>query len=162
MHLVSSLDRGRDLGGKSFGPPTTFFAGVLADPGAPDTGEESLLLRRKMDAGARFVVTAPVFRPDLLDALLANMGNQGIPVIASIRPLTSLQEAVSLCNEIPGAAIPETLLSRLSAAGSPERELQEGLAAARETLDSVRPLVNGVEVIAPGGRTSLALEILGL
>ncbi len=161
-HLVSALDRGRDLGGKSIGSPTGFFAGVLADPGAPDFEEEIRLLERKIEAGARFIMTAPLFRADLLERFLSRVRHHGIPLLAAIRPVISCQEAEFLNNEFPGVVIPEAALARLRAAGSPAGELREGVAVAREVLAAIQPMVNGVEVIAPAGRISLALEVLGL
>jgi methionine synthase / methylenetetrahydrofolate reductase(NADPH) len=161
MHLVSSLDSGQDIGGRNIGP-TAFYAGVLADPGAPDCEEEMRDLRKKLDAGARFVITAPVFCPDAVERLLSVTAERQIPVVASIRPVVTLEEAESLRNEIPGATVPDLLLARLSHAGSAERELREGVEAARETLGALRPMVQGIEVIAPAGRIELALEILGL
>ncbi len=162
VHLISALDRGRDLGGKSIGLPTGFFSGVLADPGAPGLEEELRLLERKLDAGGRFIVTAPLFRPDRLPPLVAVARSRGVPVIAALRPVTSLQEALFFSNELPGGDIPEELLARLRAAGSPAKELEQGVAAVREILEAIRSQVDGVELIAPAGRMPLALDILGL
>ncbi len=161
-HLVSALGRGYDLGGKSIGSPTGFFAGTLADPDAPDFEEEIRLVARKVDAGARFIMTAPLFKAEPLERFLSRIRRYRIPVFAAIRPVTSSREAEFLNNEFPGVAIPEATLARLRAAGSLGGEEREGVAAAREVLDAIRPMVTGVEVIAPAARTALALEILGL
>jgi homocysteine S-methyltransferase len=159
-HLVTGLNNGRDMGGKSIGRPTGFYIGTSADPGAPNIDEEVRFVEQKVQAGAHFALTTPVFRPELLELFLKKIRHCRIPVIACVRLLSSYREAEFLSNEVPGSAIPEPALERLRAAGTPEREFEEGRRFARELVSAVREVVQGIEITVPAGNYDAALEIL--
>ncbi|PYV18138.1 MAG: bifunctional homocysteine S-methyltransferase/methylenetetrahydrofolate reductase [Acidobacteria bacterium] len=159
--LVAGLNRGRDIGGKAIPRPTRFFAGVFVDPGALGLDEEIRRFEYKVEAGARFAITTAIFRPELLEQFLRRTRHCRIPVIAGILPLGGQGEAEFLNNEVPGMSIPEAMVARLQAAGSPEAGRRAGIEIARELVRQVRGMVEGVQVSVRGGRCSTALEILG-
>jgi len=159
-HLVASLNRGSDLGGKSIGRPTGFCIGVSVNPSAPNMEEEIHRLEQKMAAGAQFAITEPVFLPDLLYRFVKFTQSLRIPLIASIRPLSSCKEAEFLSNEVPGMVIPEPILSRIRSAGSDDKERLVGITIARETLHQLRNLVQGLEISLSGAPYTTALQVL--
>jgi homocysteine S-methyltransferase len=159
--LVAALNQGHDVGGKSIGGPTGFAPGVFVDPGALDLDEEIRRLEYKVEAGAEFVVTQAVFRPELLDRFLARTAHCRVPVIASIWPLRSAQDAEFLDNEVPGISIPEAMARRLQGAGSPSAERRAAVELARETVAQVRGSVQGIAVRVHDHDFETALEILG-
>jgi homocysteine S-methyltransferase len=158
-HLVTALNQGRDLGGKRIVPPTGFLVGVTVDPTALKLDEEIRRLEYKVEAGAHFAITTPIFRPEMLEMFLRRTEHLKLPLIAGIRPLSSYDETEFLNNEVPGFSIPDELLARMRNAGSPEREKQEGIVIAREIAERVRGLVQGIEVRIPGDSYGLAGEI---
>jgi len=160
--LVSGLNVGKDLGGKALGRPTGFYVGVSVDPSALNLEEESRLLASKVEAGAHFAITGPLFRPEVLERFLDRTQPGRIPLIAGLRLLTSYQDAEFLNNEVPGISLPESHIARMRAAGTPERERAEGIAIARELAQELRGMAQGIEITVPGGNYSLALEVLDL
>ncbi|MBN2198295.1 MAG: bifunctional homocysteine S-methyltransferase/methylenetetrahydrofolate reductase [Candidatus Aminicenantes bacterium] len=161
-NMVSTLNRGRDIGGKRLESPTAFLIGVGVNPGAVHAEYELSRFRWKVEAGAEFCVTQPVFDVRLLETFLERVKEWEIPVLAGIWPLVSLRNAEFMHNEVPGALIPEEIMSRMRKAQekSPEHARKEGVLIAREVLDRVRDLVHGVQISPPLGRLDLALEVL--
>jgi homocysteine S-methyltransferase len=162
-NVVRRLNQGLDPGGTSIGEPTRFVIGVAANQGAIDSERELERFHWKVEAGAEFAVTQPVFDPDELAGFLERIAPWRIPVIAGIWPLTSLRNAEFLANEVPGARVPEAVLERMRRAesGGTGAALTEGIRIAQEILEAVRGRVQGVQVSAPGGRSEVALEALG-
>jgi homocysteine S-methyltransferase len=162
-NVVRRLNQGLDPGGTSIGEPTRFVIGVAANQGAIDRERELERFHWKVEAGAEFAVTQPVFDPAELAGFLERIAPWRIPVIAGIWPLTSLRNAEFLANEVPGAQVPEAVLERMreAEAGGPEAAHAEGIRIAQEVLDAVRGMVQGVQVSTPGGRVEVALEALG-
>jgi methionine synthase / methylenetetrahydrofolate reductase(NADPH) len=146
-HLLTRLGEGQDLGGKDIGTPASFHVGVSVDPTAPDLDAEIERLDKKISAGAHFLVTEPVYEPDLLEKFLLRAGPPRLPLIATVRAVLNYREAELLRNEITGIGIPDSLVERLREAGSPEAERLEGLRAARETARALRPMTRGLMVI---------------
>ena len=162
-NVVRRLNQGLDPGGTSIGEPTRFVIGVAANQGAIDRERERERFRWKVEAGAEFAVTQPVFDAGELAEFLERIAPWRIPVLAGIWPLTSLRNAEFLANEVPGARVPEAVLERMrrAEAGGPEEAHAEGIRIAQEVLDAVRGMVQGVQVSTPGGRVEVALEALG-
>ena len=162
-NLVSRLNLGLDPGGNDLGSATKFVIGVGVNPAAPDAEREMSRFGWKMDAGAEFAVTQPVFDLEQLDRFLARVEPLGVPIIAGIWPLVSLRNAEFLANEVPGVTVPEAVLTRMRRASEHGKEaaLAEGVTIAREMLAAVRQRVAGVQVSAPLGRVPVALEVLG-
>jgi homocysteine S-methyltransferase len=162
-NVVRQLNRGLDPGGTSIGEPTRFVIGVAVNQGAVDQERELERLRWKVEAGAEFAVTQPVFDPAELAGFLERIAPLRIPVIAGIWPLASLRNAEFLANEVPGARVPEGVLERmrLAEAGGRDAAHAEGVMIALEVMEAVRGMVQGVQVSTPGGRFEVALDVLG-
>ena len=162
-NLVSRLNHGLDPGGNPLGGATKFVIGVGVNPAAPDFERELKRFAWKVEAGAEYAVTQPVFDLAQLDRFLARVEPFGIPIVAGIWPLVSLRNAEFLANEVPGISVPEAVLDRMrrSSAEGKEAALAEGVAIAREMLAAVRSRVRGVQVSAPLGRVPVALEVIG-
>ncbi len=161
-NLVARLNHGLDPGGNAIGAPTKFVIGVGVNPAAPDFEREMSRFAWKVDAGAEYAVTQPVFDLDQLDRFLDRNARHKIPIIAGIWPLVSLRNAEFLANEVPGISVPQTVLDRMRAASATGREegLAEGVRIAREMLAAVRTRVQGVQIAAPLGRVPVALEVI--
>ncbi|MBU6427408.1 MAG: bifunctional homocysteine S-methyltransferase/methylenetetrahydrofolate reductase [Cyanobacteria bacterium REEB65] len=158
-NMVTRLNMGMDVGGNPIGKPTSFLVGVGVNPGAVDLDHELRRFAWKVEAGAQFAITQPVFDPGQLERFLERISSYRIPIVAGIWPLVSLRNAEFMANEVPGVVVPPALLQRMRQE-SREAQLAEGLAIAREMLERVGPLVQGVQISAPFGRVELALEVL--
>src|SRR6266849_1491729 len=162
-NLVYRLDHGLDPGNNPIGQPTRFAIGVGVNPAAIDLDRELSRFAWKVDAGADFAVTQPVFDPQQLERFLKRVETFRIPIVAGIWPLLSLRNAEFLANEVPGVAVPESVLRRMQQASERGKEaaLAEGVKIAREMFEQVRGAVQGVQVSAPFGRVDVALEVFG-
>jgi homocysteine S-methyltransferase len=160
-NLVNNLNRGLDPGGNAIGQPTRFAIGVGVNPVAIDPEHELRRFEWKVEAGAEYAITQPVFDPAQLERFFARIGGSHIPVVAGIWPLVSVRNAEFLANEVPGVSVPESIIARMRAANekSKEHAVAEGIVIAREMLERVKPLVQGVQVSAPFGKVELALEV---
>lgn len=161
-NLVRNLNRGMDPGNNPIGEPTRFVIGVGVNPVAIDPAYELKRFHWKVEAGAEYAITQPVFDPAQLEAFLDSIHDVRIPVIAGIWPLVSARNAEFLANEVPGVTVPKEILERMRKANdkSKEHALAEGIAIAREALDRVRGAVQGVQVSAPFGKVELALQVM--
>jgi homocysteine S-methyltransferase len=160
-NLVSKLNHGLDPGGNAIGAPTSFVIGVGVNPGAIDIANEHRRFAWKVEAGAEFAITQPVFDVEQLERFLASIDDVRIPIVAGIWPLLSLRNAEFMANEVPGVIVPPHIIERMRRATEKSKEhgVQEGIAIAREMLERVRPSVQGVQVSAPFGKVELALEV---
>jgi methionine synthase I (cobalamin-dependent)/5,10-methylenetetrahydrofolate reductase len=162
-NLVRNLNHGLDPGGNAIGAPTQFVVGVGVNPAAIDPALELRRFEYKVEAGAEYAITQPVFDAEQLERFLASVSHTRIPIVAGIWPLVSARNAEFLANEVPGVTVPATVLERMRVANavSKDHALAEGIAIAREMLARVRAHVQGVQVSAPFGRVELALEVFG-
>ncbi|MGQ0615201.1 MAG: bifunctional homocysteine S-methyltransferase/methylenetetrahydrofolate reductase [Planctomycetaceae bacterium] len=160
VNLVVALNRGEALGGSPIGEPTRFHVGVRLDATAHDRKREVSRFAWKVDAGAEFAVTAPVFDPAALASLLADLPTRGLPVIATIWPLRSSREAEFFEQEMADIPVPAPLVERMKRAEASGGATQEGIAIARELAGQLRPMVQGMQVVAPGGDPAAALAVL--
>ncbi len=160
-NLVHRLNHGLDPGGNPIGAPTAFVIGVGVNPVAVDPERELRRLAWKVDAGAEFVMTQPVFDAGQFEAFLGRIGEFRIPVVAGIWPLVSLRNAEFLANEVPGVSVPPEVIARMRRAQERGKEaaVAEGVAIARELLARIRPMVQGAQVSAPLGRVPVAIEV---
>jgi methionine synthase / methylenetetrahydrofolate reductase(NADPH) len=158
VHIVHNLNRGLDLGGNPMGSRTALLIGVGANPGALNLDEEIRRFEWKVEAGAEYVVTQPVFDLALLERFLERVAYMKISVICGIWPLTSFRNAEFMANELR-VPVPEPFMDRMRRADSGEKARQEGVAIAREMVERVRPMVQGVQLSAPFGRYQLAVEV---
>ena len=159
VNLVRQLNHGLDIGSNSIGASTNFTIGVLANPGAPDIEHELRRFAYKVEAGAEYAITQPVFELRLLEEFLRRIEPFRIPVIAGVVPLTSLRNAEFMKNDLR-VSMPEEILLRMALADTPEVARQEGIRIAQEMLAAVRPYVQGVQVSAPFGRYTDAGEVI--
>ncbi|MDD3377526.1 MAG: bifunctional homocysteine S-methyltransferase/methylenetetrahydrofolate reductase [Candidatus Riflebacteria bacterium] len=160
VNIVNRLNHGRDLGNNPIGRPTAFVCGVGANPGAIDLDLEVRRFEWKVDAGAEYAITQPVFDVDLLERFLEKIKHVRIPIFAGIWPLTGLKNAEFMNNEVPGAAVPEEIMERLRKANSIEAQREEGIMIAREALERVKNLVDGVQLSVPFGRVENIVKII--
>ncbi|HXQ29538.1 MAG TPA: bifunctional homocysteine S-methyltransferase/methylenetetrahydrofolate reductase [Gemmatimonadales bacterium] len=160
-NLVYRLNHGFDPGGNPIGTPTRFAIGVGVNPAAPDLERELSRFAWKVDAGADFAVTQPVFDPAQLESFLRRVAQFRIPIVAGIWPLVSLRNAEFLANEVPGVSVPDSVLARMRRAtdGGKEAALAEGVRIAQEMFTLVKHEVQGVQVSAPFGRVEVALQV---
>ncbi len=163
-NLVSFLNHGMDPGGNPIGAPTSFVKGVGVNPGAADLDRELNRFFWKVDAGAEFAITQPVFDVAQLESFLEELvrRNLRIPVVSGIWPLVSLRNAEFLANEVPGIEVPESVLDRMRRASDKggDHPVEEGIAIARETWEALGDDLQGIQVNAPFGKVHLALRVL--
>ncbi|MSR36831.1 MAG: bifunctional homocysteine S-methyltransferase/methylenetetrahydrofolate reductase [Gemmatimonadetes bacterium] len=162
INVLTGLNHGLDPGGASIGAPTGFVVGMATNPGALDLDREVERYMYKVEAGADFAVTQPVFDVGALDAFLERTAAWPLPVIAGVWPLASLRNAEFLANEVPGVVVPDAVVTRMRAAqdkGAAEARA-EGILIAREVAQAVGPRVRGVHVSTPDGDVDAALEVL--
>jgi len=160
VRMVRKLNGGTDLAANPIGPPTVFFVGVGANPGAIDLDKEIFRLEQKVAAGAEYVLTQPVYDVGLFEQFVRRTEHLGAPVLVGILPLVSSRNAEFLHKEIPGMQIPDSIRERMRRVGSGAAARAEGLAIAREALRECAPMCRGVYVMPPFNRADLALEVL--
>jgi methionine synthase / methylenetetrahydrofolate reductase(NADPH) len=159
VNIVHNLNRGLDLGGNPIGAGTSFVIGVGANPGLPNLDEEIKRFEYKVEAGAEYVVTQPVFDLSLLENFLRRIEHCRIPVVAGIWPLVSARNAEFMKNELR-VSVPDEILNRMTGAATPQAAREEGVAIARDMLAAVRERVQGAQISAPQGRYTSAVDVL--
>jgi methionine synthase I (cobalamin-dependent)/5,10-methylenetetrahydrofolate reductase len=158
-NMVTRLNHGLDVGGNAIGEPTGFYVGCGVNPGSPDLDREIARFEWKVDAGAQFCVTQPVFDVEALLRFLDRVRGVRIPMIAGVWPLASYRNAEFMNNEVPGVSVPDAILERMRRADTKDRARIEGVAIAREALEALLPHVQGAQISAPFGRYQTALEV---
>ena len=156
-NMVTRLNQGRDIGGQSIGAPTGFHVGVAVNPFAPDLDNEWRRLMHKVEAGAEFVVTPPIFDVEALAAVLDQLTATGLPVIAGLAALDGLRHAEFMASEVIGVKIPDATFDRLRGASD---EAAEALAITLETARWLRGRVNGLQVTSWHGTPATAERLL--
>ena len=158
VNIVNNLNHGLDIGGNPMGSQTALLIGVGANPGALNMDEEIRRFEWKVEAGAEYVVTQPVFDLDLLEAFLKRIAHVKIPVICGVWPLTSYRNAEFMVNELR-VPVPEHFMERMRGVDNAEKAREEGVKIAREMVVRVRGMVQGVQLSAPFGRYQMALDV---
>ncbi len=157
-NIVNNLNHGLDIGGNPIGSQTALLLGIGANPGALNMDEELRRFAWKVEAGAEYVVTQPVFDLDLLESFLDKTAQYRIPIIAGIWPLTSYRNAEFMVNELR-VPVPREYMDRMKQADSAETARAEGVLIAQEMCQRVRPLVQGAQLSAPFGRYEMAVQV---
>jgi methionine synthase / methylenetetrahydrofolate reductase(NADPH) len=162
VKVLSRLNQGTDWAGKSLGGATNFTIGVAVNPVAEDIDEELRRFEAKIEAGAHFAMTQPIFDPEHWQAFLKRLGGKSpVPIIVGLWPLTSYKQALRLNNEVPGIVIPKATLHEMENAGDAARE--RGFVLARKMLDWARTArsesIAGAYLIAPFKRYEEILEL---
>ena len=160
-NMVNKLNHGLDIGDNPIGEPTSFSIGVGVNPGAVNMDEELRRFEWKIEAGAEYAITQPVFDTKQLRDFLKAIESFRIPIVAGIWPLVSFRNAEFLHNEVPGVQVTPDIMERMRKASAISKEAgrDEGLKIGRESLVEVRELIQGVQVSAPFGNVKYALEV---
>ena len=158
IRIASNLNRGLDLGGNPMGSQTSLLIGAGANPGSVNLDEELRRLEKKVEAGAEYFVTQPVFDLKLLEIFLERTAQFGIPVIAGVWPLTSFRNAEFMVNELR-VPVPQEYMDRMRNAENAEAARAAGVAIAQDMVQRARPLTAGVQLSAPFGRYEMAIEV---
>jgi homocysteine S-methyltransferase len=158
VNIVRNLNHGLDIGGNPMGSQTALLIGVGANPGALNMDEEIRRFEWKVEAGAEYVVTQPVFDLDLLEAFLKRIEHVKIPVMCGIWPLTSYRNAEFMVNELR-VPVPEEFMERMRRVDNAEKAREEGVAIAREMVARVSKMVQGAQLSAPFGRYQMAIDV---
>lgn len=160
IHVLRSLNEGKDLSGHTIGEPTRFFIICAVNPAAPDLDAELDKYRRKIEAGAQLSMTQPLYERVTLERFLERCEKDGlrIPVLLGVLPLVSFRHASFLHNEVPGIDIPKDLRDRLQAAGDQARKV--GMELAVEFLEEAKSLVQGTYLMPSFGRYEVVAEIV--
>ncbi|MCX7909212.1 MAG: bifunctional homocysteine S-methyltransferase/methylenetetrahydrofolate reductase [Ignavibacteria bacterium] len=161
VNILHRLNNGLDIAGYPIGEPTGFFIGVGVNPLAVNLDEELRRLYWKVDAGAEFIVTQPIFDIVGFKSFLKHIEHYNLPIIVGIWPLTSLRNAEFMKNEVPGVVVPDEIIERMRrVSDSKEESLKEGIKIAREIIEEIGNLVQGVQISAPFGKIELVMETL--
>jgi methionine synthase I (cobalamin-dependent)/5,10-methylenetetrahydrofolate reductase len=159
VHLINNLNHGIDVGEKRIGDPTSFFAGVGLDPNSVNRENEISRLRMKIDAGAEFIITQPVFDTGSLESFMEKVAVNNLYLIAGIWPLVSLRNAEFMKNEVPGVFVPDAVIETIARYETKEDQLKAGIEIAQSMVERVLSFVHGIQVSAPFGRYPLALQV---
>ena len=160
VNAVSRLNNGLDVGGQTIGSATTFYIGVTVNPAADDLDEEMRRFAWKVEAGAEYVITRPVFDVKAFEQMHRRLESSGLPVVLSVRPFEGVLDAEYLANEVPGVRVPAEMIERMRRAPDADVAAKEGVAIANEITHALRDAVQGVNVIPPQSRFDLGLALL--
>lgn len=160
-NMVNKLNHGLDIGNNPIGKPTAFSIGVGVNPGAVNLDEEIRRFEWKVEAGAEYAITQPVFDTEQLRSFIDRISHVKIPIVAGIWPLVSFRNAEFLHNEVPGVNVTPEILERMRVASEKGKDeaREEGIKIARESLLEVRDVIAGVQVSAPFGNVKYALQV---
>jgi homocysteine S-methyltransferase len=161
--IKGSFNLGLDRTGASIGEATSFVVGCAVNLNAPDLQREARTLRRKIEAGADFALSQPIYDRSKLDDFLRVYEKRWgepllLPVLVGVLPLRTVRHAEFLHNEVPGIEIPESIRERMRRAG--EKSWKEGLEIAGELVSDLRDGASGLYLIPPFGRYDVAAELI--
>jgi homocysteine S-methyltransferase len=159
-NVVARLNRGCDVGGQAIGAPTSFHVGVSVNPTATDIDDELRRLEYKVEAGAEFVVTRPVFDVRAFHAFLKRIESAKLPVVAGVFPFESARNAEFVANELPGMRVPDDLIERMRRADAADRAIGEGIAIAHEIARELHGSVQGLQLSTSSGSIDAALAVI--
>ena len=159
-NLLNRLNHGLDFAGNPIGSPTGFSIAVGVNPGAINLDEELRRLDWKIQAGAEYMITQPVFDLHILERFLKRIENIDLPIICGIWPLVSFRNAEFMNNEVPGASVPPNIMERMRKMTSKEEAFREGVKIAGEIYKQVHSEVDGVQLAAPFGRVDAVMMML--
>lgn len=160
-NVITRLNHGLDIGGQPLGEPTAFHTGVMVNP-SRDLDQELRRLEFKVEAGAEFAVTRPVFDVAAFERFLARVESFDLPILVGIWPFESALNAEFMANEVPGVTVPDALVERMRRTSNAEAAVQEGIAIARELVRAITGSVAGFQISAPSGRVDAAMAILNV
>jgi methionine synthase I (cobalamin-dependent)/5,10-methylenetetrahydrofolate reductase len=159
-NLVARLNRGCDVGGQPIGAPTAFHIGVSVNPTAPNLDEELRRFEYKVEAGAEFAITRPIFDLRSFEQFLQRIEAARLPIVAGLVPLENARHAEFMANEMPGMRVPDALVERMRDTNGPAMARAAGIAIAREIASRVRGSVQGFLISTAAGDIDAALEVI--
>lgn len=157
VRIAATLNQGKTVAGKDLEAPTDFAIGVACNPANRDVEAEVDRLAAKIEAGAHFSQTQPIYDPadvKRFQEVLARRGLEHFPILYGILPLKSLKNALYMKNNVPGVHIPDTVLARMEAGGA-----REGIAVAAEVAAAVAHRVHGIHLF-PMGSARAVVDLL--
>ena len=163
-HILVRMNKGLDRGGARSQNQTSFVVGVAVNPTAANIEMELKRYRYKIEAGADFAVTQPIYDLDVYCHFMNEVAKfpRQIPVIMGVWPLVSLRNAEFLKNEVPGIEVPDDIIRKMQNAGTDkEKALKIGLEIAQKTVSQARTekLSAGFQISAPFNRVEVALKV---
>jgi homocysteine S-methyltransferase len=161
-NVVHRLNEGYDVGGQTIGQPTAFHIGVSINPGSSNLDEELRRFEYKVEAGAEFLVTRPIFDVSDFERVLQRIETARLPIVATVYPFESLRNAEVMANEVPGTRVPEALMERMRRADNQGLAAAEGAAIAREIATGLKGRVQGIQVSTASGNVDGAAGIAGI
>jgi len=161
VKLINNLNHGLDVAGNSIGKPTAINIGVGVNPGAINIEEEERRFRQKVQEGAEFAMTQPVFKEKLFLDFLKRHDDLKIPILVGILPLASYKSAEFLHNEVPGMSVPDNIREKMRKAEISNKARETGIEIAREALLKMKDVADGAYIMAPVGGVDTALKVIG-
>jgi len=158
-NVINRLNHGLDIGGQSIGEPTAFHTGVMVNP-SRDLDQELRRLEFKVEAGAEFAVTRPVFDVAAFERFLKRVEPLRLPIIVGIWPFESVLNAEFMANEVPGVTVPDAIVERMRKTASADAAAAEGVLVAKEIVIAIKGMAAGVQISTPSGRLDAALDVL--
>jgi 5,10-methylenetetrahydrofolate reductase len=159
-NVVARLNHGCDVGGQPIGRPTAFHIGVSVNPAAPNLDEELRRFEYKVEAGAEFVLTRPIFDLRDVEVFLRRIESARLPVVAGVFPLESARHAEFMANEVPGVHVPDELVGRMRRADNLGTAAAEGVTVAQEIASALRGAVQGIQVSTASPDIEVALGVI--
>jgi methionine synthase I (cobalamin-dependent)/5,10-methylenetetrahydrofolate reductase len=158
VKIISKLNQGTDWAGNSIGSPTSFCVGVAVNPNAGDLEREIGRFERKVEAGANFAFTQPLYDLKILKRFLEKTSRVRIPICLGVLPLRSYKHAEFMHYEVPGINVPDKIRERMKKAK--DKSAQEGIEVAREILEQAKEMVDGIYLMPSFGRFEMVSEVL--
>jgi len=159
MQILRRMNEGLDATGSGVGEPMAFFFGGTLNPGAEDVERQIERFHRKVEAGARWLQTQPVYDLEAFDRFLERAGGSPVPILVGVLPLHSSRHAEFLHNEVPGITIPDAVRARLREAG--DRALRVGIEMAQALVRQIRESGYAGAYLMPSfGRFEVVAEVL--
>lgn len=158
-NVVTRLNHGHDVGGQSIGHATAFHVGVMVNPGAEILDAEVRRFAYKVEAGAEYAITKPVFDVGAIERFMKAIEGFRIPVLAGLWPFDSALNAEFMANEVPGVQVPSAVVERMRRV-APEAAAEEGVAIAAEVAQGVKGLVQGIHLSGPAHAPGSPIHVL--
>ena len=161
--MVNNLNHGYDLAGNQISKPTAILIGVAANPCAVDLKREIERFKSKVDAGAEYAISQPVFEPDVMKRFMDQTAKHSktIPLVAGVWPLASFRNAQFMATEVPGVVVPNSIIEKMRKCNTKEDARKTGIEIAQDICEKIQDYVSGFQVSAPFGNVDTALKVLG-
>ena len=159
IRLIKQMNEGVGFSGRPLNGKTGFSVAAAFDPNGPNLERRIRRLERKIEAGADMIMTQPLFDRHQARALHEATRDTGVPILPGVMPLVSDGNTEFLHNEVPGFVVPDEIRARMARAGRGRKARREGVAIAREIIESVLTYFNGLYLITPFNRYPMTVEL---